>query len=225
MKALAIDSAVSRLTISAKNDDHFVSTIFDIGMKQSETLLPAIDYVLEKLNITTKDLDYLVLSQGPGSFTGLRLAFAALKSIEMAENIPLYGISTLDTYMHHYSNIPTTVLCCIDAKKDKFYSKAINNDNILLNEGDYTFEEIAASVKDEKELLICGSDSHKIKELFSNSFPELKCYSQDFDIITTNSLFTLAEKKIANNAEPLKDFEGPTYLRASEAEENLRVNS
>ena len=52
MKALAIDSAVSRLTISAKNDDYFVSTIFDIGMKQSETLLPAIDYVLGKLNIT-----------------------------------------------------------------------------------------------------------------------------------------------------------------------------
>ena len=222
MKALAIDSAVSRLTISAKNDDYFVSTIFDIGMKQSETLLPAIDYVLGKLNITTKDLDYLVLSQGPGSFTGLRLAFAALKSIEMAENIPLYGISTLDTYMYHYSNIPSAVLCCIDAKKDKFYSKAISKDNILLEEGDYTFEEIAASVKNEKKLLICGSDSHKIKELFSEKFPEIECISQDFDIITTNSLFTLAEKKIANNVEPLKDFEGPTYLRASEAEENLK---
>ena len=61
MKAIAIDSAVSKLTISAKNDEFSVSTIFDIGMKQSETLLPAIDYVLSKLNITTDDLDYLVL--------------------------------------------------------------------------------------------------------------------------------------------------------------------
>ena len=110
MKALAIDSAVSKLTISAKNDEFSVSTVFDIGMKQSETLLPAIDYVLSKLNITTNDLDYLVLSKGPGSFTGLRLAFAALKSIEMAKNIPLYGISTLDTYSYHYQALPFPVL-------------------------------------------------------------------------------------------------------------------
>ena len=46
---------------------------------------------------------------------------------------------------------------------------------------------------------------------------------ENFDIITTNSLFNLAEKKIASNEDTLKDFEGPTYLRASEAEENLKA--
>lgn len=224
MKAIAIDSAVSKLTISAKNDEFSVSTIFDIGMKQSETLLPAIDYVLSKLNITTDDLDYLVLSKGPGSFTGLRLAFAALKSIEMAKDIPLYGISTLDTYSYHYQNLPLPVLCCIDAKKDKFYAKITKENDTVLAEGDYTFEEIANAIKNQKELLICGSDADKMSNLISEHFSDkIKCYTQDFDIITTNSLFNLAEKKIASNEDTLKDFEGPTYLRASEAEENLKA--
>ena len=80
------------------------------------------------------------------------------------------------------------------------------------------------AIQNQKELLICGSDADKMSNLISEHFSDkIKCYTQDFDIITTNSLFNLAEKKIASNEDTLKDFEGPTYLRASEAEENLKA--
>ncbi|NLC93196.1 MAG: tRNA (adenosine(37)-N6)-threonylcarbamoyltransferase complex dimerization subunit type 1 TsaB, partial [Treponema sp.] len=62
MKALAINSAVTRLSISCKNDDHIVSAIYDIGMKQSETLLSAIEYVMEKANVKVEELNYSALS-------------------------------------------------------------------------------------------------------------------------------------------------------------------
>lgn len=220
MKALAIDSAISKITISAKNDDFSVSATYNIGMKQSETLLPAIDYVLKKANLQISDLDYLTLTKGPGSFTGLRLSFSALKAIQLSKNIPLYGISTLDTYIHHYSSLPFTVICAIDAKKDRFYSKITKLNNTILEEGDYTVEEIYNSIKD-KEVLICGPDSLILKEKLLSLNSNLTIYCQDFNIIPTESLFTLTEKKIANNDEQLKDFEGPVYLRASEAELNL----
>ena len=140
------------------------------------------------------------------------------------KNIPLYGISTLDTYSYHYQALPFPVLCCIDAKKDKFYAKITKENDTILAEGDYTFEEIANAIQNQKELLICGSDADKMSNLISEHFSDkIKCYTQDFDIITTNSLFNLAEKKIASNEDTLKDFEGPTYLRASEAEENLKA--
>ena len=142
----------------------------------------------------------------------------------MAKDIPLYGISTLDAYSYHYQNLPLTVLCCIDAKKDKFYAKITKENDTILAECDYTFEEIANAIQNQKELLICGSDADKMSNLISEHFSDkIKCYTQDFDIITTNSLFNLAEKKIASNEDTLKDFEGPTYLRASEAEENLKA--
>ena len=47
MKALAIDCACSRLTVAAKNEDKSCTAIYDIGMKQSETLVPALDFVME----------------------------------------------------------------------------------------------------------------------------------------------------------------------------------
>ena len=44
MKALAIDTSLTRITVCAKNDDKTAYLTLDIGMKQSEKLLPAIDY-------------------------------------------------------------------------------------------------------------------------------------------------------------------------------------
>ncbi len=109
MNGLAIDSAITKITISAKNDFHTVTAVFNIGMKQSETLLPAIQYVLEKADLTPEKLDYLSISNGPGSFTGLRLGFSAIKAIEMVSNAKLYGIPTLDAYAESYMDFPFTV--------------------------------------------------------------------------------------------------------------------
>ena len=79
MKALALDTSISCIQIAAKNDDKIASLVLDIGMRQSEKLLPSIDFVLKQAELEPGDLDYTALCQGPGSFTGLRLAFAALK--------------------------------------------------------------------------------------------------------------------------------------------------
>ena len=45
MKALAIDCAVSKIAIAAKDDEKSVKLVYDIGIKQSEKLLPAVDFV------------------------------------------------------------------------------------------------------------------------------------------------------------------------------------
>lgn len=223
MKALAVDLAVSKLTVAAKNEDHTVTASYDIGMKQSEILVPAIDYVLEKAAIEKNKLDFLAITKGPGSFTGLRLAFAALKSLELALNIPLYGISTLDCYAEPYKNLPFAIVSVIDARKDKFYAKVTCEKNIILEEGDYLPEEILNSLKQitgDKEILICGSDA----ELFYNQIKDStdkKLYFLPFNITTTDSLFDIAEKMYAEKNTGLNDYDGPVYLRASEAEEKI----
>ena len=224
MKALAVDLAVSKLTVAAKNDDHIVTAVYDIGMKQSETLLPAIEYVLQKANLTVNDLEYLTLCRGPGSFTGLRLAFAALKAIQMAQNIPLYGISSLDVYAEHYQELPFTVLSCIDAKKDRFYAKAFYEGKELFTEDDYTVEKLSEllSKNAKGDILICGSDACLLKEQLKDV---LKCsiYTVDFSVNTADQLFKITENKIKNNEPPLNDYDGPVYLRASEAEVQLNA--
>ena len=49
MNAFALDTSISRITVAAKKDANLVSLTLDIGMRQSEKLLPAIDYVLAQM--------------------------------------------------------------------------------------------------------------------------------------------------------------------------------
>lgn len=219
MKALAVDLAVSKLTVAAKNDDYTVTAVYDIGMKQSETLVPAIDYVLTKAGLEKNELDYLAITSGPGSFTGLRLAFAALKAIEMAFNIPLYGISSLDCYAEHYRKLPFTVVSCIDAKKDKFYAKAYEEDNLLFDEGDYEIPEIVEKLSAaRKDILICGSDADVLKEQIEDKICGKNIFTVDFSVNAADQLFKIAEQMHKDGKDPLNDYDGPVYLRASEAE-------
>ncbi len=151
MKALALDTSVSCISVAAKNDDKLACLVLDIGMRQSEKLLPAIDYVLKQADLEVSDLDYTALCEGPGSFTGLRLSFAALKAIELfggkaeekgleqkqksdggvalkdlsvSSRVPIYGINSLDFLAQPYMDFDGIVLPAIDAHKEKFYAKA-----------------------------------------------------------------------------------------------------
>lgn len=224
MKALAIDAAVTQLTIAAKNDAHTVTFVYNIGMRQSETILPAIDAALAKAALTVSELDYLAVCRGPGSFTGLRLSFAALKAVELASSAPLYGISTLDAYMYPFRTLPLTVLCAVDAKKDRFYAKAADGGTILLEEGDWEAGQISDAIQtSENGILLCGPDTGLLEPLLRERLPERNFYTVPFSCMTTEPLFALAEEKIEKKEPPMNDFDGPAYLRASEAEQKLNT--
>ena len=218
MKALAIDCAVSRLVIAAKNDDKSCTSIFDIGMRQSETLIPAIEYVLTKAGLTSADLDYTSLTIGPGSFTGLRLAISALKAIELAYKVPVYGISSLKTYEYPFLSFNLPVVSVIDANKDKFYARIVDGDKVLLEDGDYELEEITKILAKLDKFIIAGPDSFKFKDLIQETITSDKMITANTLQVTTDALFILAEKEIELNNKPLQDYDGPVYLRASEAE-------
>ena len=218
MKALAIDSAGTRLTVAAKNDDAVVASVYDIGMKQSETLLPAIDAVVSKAGLRIDELDYTALCRGPGSFTGLRLAFAALKAIEQASNAPIYGIPTLEVYAYPYRVFPFPVVSAIDAKKNRFYAAVYESGSETLSAGDYEIETILRALQDVKEALCTGPDAKRFAEAARQNGVGTKPYALDFSELTTDSLFALTEAKIAAGEKPLADFDGPVYIRASEAE-------
>ena len=110
MNILALDCAVTRISLAVKTDSKFISTTYDIGMRQSEILVPSIDELIKKAEISPSELNATTLTLGPGSFTGLRLGISALKAIELAYNVPVYGISSLEAYAYPYKN-PILTFC------------------------------------------------------------------------------------------------------------------
>ncbi|MBQ9538928.1 MAG: tRNA (adenosine(37)-N6)-threonylcarbamoyltransferase complex dimerization subunit type 1 TsaB, partial [Treponema sp.] len=120
MKALAIDCAISRIAIAAKDAEKSVKLVYDIGIKQSEKLLPAVDFVLRELNLAPSQLDYSCITLGPGSFTGLRLGLSTLKALTLACNTPVYGVGSLEAFAYPCQDYDG-VISVIEAKEDEYY--------------------------------------------------------------------------------------------------------
>ena len=222
MNILALDCAVSRISLAVKTETKFISTTYDIGMRQSEILVPAIDEILKKAEITAAELNATSLTIGPGSFTGLRLGISALKAIELAYNVPVYGISSLEAYAYPYKTFGFPVLSCIDANKDKFYARITDYENIILKDDDYEIENITEAVKNLMTICICGPDALKLSEKLKTVYDSKNFLIPQVSSQTAESLIKITEELIEKKAEPLKDFDGPVYLRASEAE--LKLN-
>lgn len=222
MNILALDCAVTRISLAVKTDSKFLSATYDIGMRQSEILVPSIDELLKKADLTAADLNATCLTIGPGSFTGLRLGISALKAIELAFDVPVYGISSLEAYAFAYKNFNIPLLSCIDANKDKFYARFEDGDKIILKDDDYEVSKILEAVKDFENLLVCGPDASKLVEKLKTVYGEKNYLLAQTRPETAESLIQITEELIEKKAEPLKDFDGPVYLRASEAELKLK---
>ncbi len=222
MKALSIDSSGTCISIASRNEDKSVLVSLDIGMRQSEKILSSIITVLNEIEMSPKDLDFSCLCLGPGSFTGLRLSFSALKSLELAHSIPIYGIPTLSVLAHSYRVWPGAVIPCIDAKKNRFYTAVYRNGIECLSPCDIECKDILPYIDREEKILCTGHDSKLFIEQLLSCNADLQCSS--LDIHSSNSAFTLmdmAYDKYSKNEKPLEEYEGPVYIRPSEAEESL----
>ncbi len=223
MNTLALDCAVTRISLAVKTESKFLSATYDIGMRQSEILVPSIDEILKKAEISPSELNATALTIGPGSFTGLRLGISALKAIELAYGVPVYGISSLEAYAYAYKDFPLPLISCIDANKDKFYCRITNNKQFILEDGDYELDKIISIVSDFDTMLICGPDCRKLAEQIKTSLPEKKYLLPAAPAMTAESLISITENMVESGKPALQDYDGPVYLRASEAE--LKLNS
>ena len=225
MKALAIDAASSSLVVAARNGANTVTLSLDIGTRQSEKLLPAIDYVLSQVELSASELDYTVLCKGPGTFTGLRLAFSALKAIELAHNVPIYGIDSLTAFAFPYKSFPNKIVSVIDAKKDQFFAAVYQGERTLLEAQDTTIETVLSLLEAHETIITTGPDAAVFAAALKAKNSTLTITYVESPLAATDALFMLAEEAVEKEMPPLQDYEGPAYLRKSEAELSLEARS
>ncbi len=99
MYTVGLDSAHQFLLIALIKDGQLVDSICEACPKQqSEFLVPKVDELLSKYNLEAKDIDNWVVTKGPGSYTGVRIAMTMVKVIGSLMNKNVYTLSTLQLY-------------------------------------------------------------------------------------------------------------------------------
>src|SRR5574344_383746 len=97
MYSLLLDSSNRNLTVGLALDHKLVDEIsYDAWQKQSELLVDEIDKIFKKHGIDKKAIGEVVVSKGPGSYTGVRISMAVAKTIVFALQVPLYLVSSLE---------------------------------------------------------------------------------------------------------------------------------
>ena len=126
MRVLAIDTALGACS-AAILDTHQGGIVARESLPMlrghAEALMPLIRRIMEEAGTAFRDLDRVVVTTGPGSFTGLRVGIAAARGIALAINKPAVGLSTLSAYAAPYlaDDEKTPVVVAIDARHSHVY--------------------------------------------------------------------------------------------------------
>ena len=116
---LAIDTAAPRLQLALLLGDGRVDeSVEDMATGQAEAIFGRIAQLLARNKLGYPDLDRVVTTTGPGSFTGLRIGLSAARGIGLARGIPVIGVPSLLALSLSVAG-PSTVL--LDARRGEAY--------------------------------------------------------------------------------------------------------
>lgn len=222
MKILTADTSceMMRLHLSVTDDgDRSVasgSRLMDFGGQHSEHLIVQMQALLADFSLELRDLDLLVCTQGPGSFTGLRIAMSAMKGISLAGGIPLVAVPTMDALAATVSFFPGAVVPVIDARKKRYYSTVFVDGKRMCPDLDCDGTEVAELLEGNAMALVTGPDAARFA-------PQLSAYRGRLCVDTVRWRDigpALAELGLAKFRTHGSDDigTGPTYVRKSDAE-------
>jgi len=131
MKTLALDTSHSYLTIALIEDDLLIASIQKPAFKQqSETIMVEIDRMFKEAGWKPDDLKALVITDGPGSYTGLRISMTVAKVLGLIQGIQLYTISSLQLLAGTVPN----VYAVMDARAKRVYLGHYKNGNLVVED-------------------------------------------------------------------------------------------
>ncbi len=121
MNILAVDTAGKTAAVAVLRDDTLLyEAQCNNGLTHSETLLPMIDTALKASGLTMDELDVLGVTNGPGSFTGLRIGLAVIKGLALPRQLPCAGVSTMAALAWGLAG-EGTVIGAQDARRGQVY--------------------------------------------------------------------------------------------------------
>lgn len=123
MKYLTIDTTTKVTALSLGDEGKLIGEGFlHTGKTHSERLIPMLEQLLIAADWQLKDLDFLGVVNGPGSFTGIRIGIATAQGLSQVLKIPMIGIGSLDTLSWAGWGRKEDIVVILDARKNEWYS-------------------------------------------------------------------------------------------------------
>lgn len=101
MNILAFDTSLACCSAAILKEGQVLAHLFEQRQRgQAERLVPMIEEVCVQAELSLQEIDLIAVGRGPGTFTGIRIGLSAARGMALALNIPLMGLTSLETVAH-----------------------------------------------------------------------------------------------------------------------------
>ena len=121
MKILAIETATEACSAALDINDTCQLRFEIAPRKHTELILPMIDDLLNEAAIGINHIDAIAFGQGPGAFTGVRVAIGVIQGLAFAHDTPVIPVSTLAALAQQFVSEHDAVATAIDARMQEVY--------------------------------------------------------------------------------------------------------
>ena len=212
MKIAAIDTSSKALTLAILEDETLLAQMtLNIKKNHSITLMPAIDFLMKSLDMKPTDLDRIAVAQGPGSYTGLRIAVATAKTLAHTLKIELVGVSSLLALVPEQAE--GLVIPVMDARRNNVYAGFYQSGQAVRPEAHLPLAEVLEIAGAADQPVTFVGETTAFVEQIEAALPQAAIQP------TLPEAATIGRLGLDLPAQSIHDFV-PNYLKRVEAEEN-----
>ncbi len=229
MKVLAIESASIAASCAVSEDGSLLGE-YTLNHKKthSEKLMPLIEELLNELNIKIQDIDVIAISEGPGSYTGLRIGAAIAKSLAFAVDIPIANIPTTKSLAANVFDVSKLIVPVMDAKAGRIYTGVYR-----WNEGKISTvkEQYPCNIVDmlemmneyEEPIIFNGDGAVNYRDIIEKKLRQRAYFAPErYNFLNASTLASIGyDMALIGEFVQASDFR-PQYLRMSQAERNKK---
>lgn len=222
MKILAIDTTGLVASVAIVDSTKTIAEFTTNHKKtHSETLMPMIENMFLSLNMDISEIDYIAVSNGPGSFTGLRIGVATAIAIAHGSNKLVIPVPTLDSLAYNIFDQSNIIVPIMDARRDQVYTAFYKRDGEkLIRLNDYMADNIdvviSLLIEENKNAIFLGDGIQVFREKILEHKEKFMIASANMNMQRASSVGVVAMQNIDKAV--TYDKVEPFYLRVSQAE-------
>lgn len=221
---LGIETANGPLSIAVVKEGKVVAEVVQhIKLTHSVGAMPAIEEVMTKAGVTAVEIDAIAVSEGPGSYTGVRIGVTLAKTLAWSLQKPLVGVSSLKVLAAN-ARVSNDVVCALfDARRQNIYAgvyEGLTQVPIIEDHHDHIDGLLTKLDALKCPVLFVGADVDLYFEKIQEVLGERAIRAPfTLDLPRASELIAIAEKQELPSVEAVHAFV-PQYRRIAEAEAN-----
>ena len=222
MIIVGMDTSSVNATVAVMNENKLIGEyLISNDRTHSQIIMPLLEDLLKKCGVRISDADVFAAAIGPGSFTGVRIGMASVKTLAQMCDKPIIGVSSLESLSYNCSFFDGIICPIIDARHKEVYNALFEKGDRLCEDRIVSLDALFGELGD-RRVIFCGDGAVAYRDIIEESNPgNWQIAPPSVCMQKASSLCQAAYERAVRGEYDNVYSLVPLYLRQSQAEREL----